>query len=1121
MNRKKIAILLTGLLLTSSIFTSCGSSTSNDKNTKDNQKASRSQDLSRSRMFEEYDTDLSQIPDNFMGDSMLEVEAEVKNGENYKGSKIGETSPNNQIQNRSIEPNENNMSRSMTEENLEAPGIQGGIIDENFYSNVIQGTDMDENFYEAGMNSRTIDFNPYGITDESHIEGNQTINEVAPFSETNSANETNPLNETKNDEAFNFDNTSDNSISGLPSASNDEFNFQNENLNSSVDGEKENVSPSQENASNSPNGSGDIKRGNKNAQKIREENEKYAEEYDKQVKDGAMDYKVIKDESKIAGQISVVNVKGGVELTGTPKVAQGTAEISFKLSGDILSATPDGVNLGNIMEAAYQETIKDANTGFTSSAATTEREKLQTALATLFKPASACKLMFRSLNDNSVKAISFIGTNFFPVKSSDPDYVKHIIDLDLSSQSLNMKNARNISPSDIVLKMKVRVSKPTATNGLDTNTEYEYIGIRDNLGIKIDGSTLSSKDELTGFALSKFTTSKRPSVLEAKDASVSVIYKGTGASASTQETNTFYLSDITSNHFIDMKKMIDASKVIADGTSIKFSTVKFMDPDSTITRIEIEDDRGTKYPVSLVPENVYKPELGSYMQVTGLKRDTPYVFTKLNIYSNLNNKSEVQTIHFANIMTSLSSKIVLNDIAIRTKAFAAPALTLGASHSSTVTLPNKLAVNAVKNGMTSLRYVLKVGDPEGTVGDVSVNGLKSGEESKVEKFVDTNTKENYYVVTLSKLTKGTDYGFLILETSYKDADGKLNYNRQTLKDINSGGSGVTDNTTELTELTGSQAFNVILNESNKSDEPRSIKVPIFIDDINNKFVKIEFTPPKDNPEAKVTLLDNELEFTNLKPESNSLCKVDFIYLNNDNKEEKSSKYIRVITSKVNDLDIKDATVTTTDVDALVKFEFYSEPKSTIKTVAVKDGTGKEVTSTWEDTTKTIKITGLKGSTEYKDLTATFTLDNGKTITYPITVFKTDVTVIKPTGKVADFVARVYKTALGREPEVQGWEYWVKKLESKEISASNFIAENLMTQNEFVERELSKKSFINVMYSLIVNRESDEQGQAYWERKYEEYRPTAKSIEELRIKIAREMMEQSEFKDLVGSMNIKY
>ena len=299
-----------------------------------------------------------------------------------------------------------------------------------------------------------------------------------------------------------------------------------------------------------------------------------------------------------------------------------------------------------------------------------------------------------------------------------------------------------------------------------------------------------------------------------------------------------------------------------------------------------------------------------------------------------------------------------------------------------------------------------------------------------------------------------------------------------------------------------------------------------MDDMQNKFMRVDFVNPKDNPDVVFKFEDNKLKFSNLKPESNSVYKVDFIYQGENGKEEKISKYIKINTPRTSDLDIKSSKISPSTTSAKVVFELYGEPRSQIKSVNVFDNSNKEINSSWDKSSMTLTLDGLSQKTEYADLEVTFTLENGKTINHKLDSFTTlDVPTIeeetKPTGKVAEFVSRVYKIALGREPEIKGWTYWIGKLESKEISATEFIAENLMTQPEFVDRELSKKAFVRTMYSLVVNREPDEDGQSYWERKYDEYRSQTSSIADLRIRIAKEMMNEPEFKDLVTSLNLSY
>lgn len=1031
MNRKKIALLLTGLVVTSSIFTGCTSS-SNNKTLQNSSRVAQEEPMLKrasERTVKEYNQDsINQYPNVAYADDIID----------------------------------NSIGNEMRED-------LNSFSTENQFDNVQN--------YENSTNK-----NDMNLSD-----GNL-------FDSTTQDYQMNPSDEIiTNDPMYNFENsTTQTPINGFSNVVEDDYYENNLNQNG--------VSKASENSSNSQ------------TQNTQVQNSSYGMP------------KAPVEEGKLVGQISVVKVKGSSEITGTKP--QGVAEVSFKLSGDVLKATHSSEALSTILQNAYEETRKDANTGYAGSPTTTEREKLQAALAAIFAPSdTGVKMIFRS-NDGAVRTIPFKAADMFPNNSTAPDYVRHIIDLDATSGQT--RAARSVNPTDMVIKMLIRVNAPDGTNELKTNTDYTFVGTEGDANLKTT-QVDTTKEELVGFTIPNFKTGKIPTKMEAKDTSGSVIYEGTSSSAEGTQKNDFYLSQATGNTYIDMKKLIDASKIEAIGTGIRFKSIIFNDTDKTINKVEVEDDRGTKYPVSLIAVDSTKPEAGSYLEVTGLKRDTPYIFTKLHVNYKVGSENETKTITFAKFETS---KLEINNLPIRTTAFSGPQLALGAQHNQKVKLPGGLDVEAVKNDSTALRYIFKVDNPEGFIGDVRVNGLRAGEQSKVEKIVDESSKVNYYIVTLSNLSKNTDYGFVILEIDYKDPDGKELVGRQALGDINKSGTDVTDNKTETTDLTGTQAFNVIVNESVTSKNARSTEVPIFIDDMHENFVRIDFTAPKDNPDAQVVYEDGKLKFTDLKPESNTVCKVDFVYRTGSNKEEKNttssttseekiSKYIKISTPKVADLDIKTATVKAKATEAEVKFELYSEAKSPVKTVVVKDSKEKEIKSTWNKETNTLKLEGLTEKTEYKNLKITFTLENGKTVEHTLDTFTTEAEEVKPTGKTAEFVSRVYKIALGREPEVEGWEFWIKKLDSKEITATEFIAENLMTQPEFVDRELSKRTFVTTMYSLIVNREPDEEGQKYWERKYDEYRRTTGSVEELRIKIAREMMDQPEFKELVNELNLRY
>lgn len=1026
MNRKKIALLLTGLSITSSIFTGCGSSTNNNKTSNNKTRVAQEEPFLKraaERIVTEYN------------------EAEQSQEQRFK-------QPENPIA--YADDTIDNSLRNKSNENLNL------FPEENQFDN-------SQNFENSTRNEMNLNdgiaFDP--IPDYQMKPSEGALN---------------------NEQIYNFENPSlpenENQINGFSNVTEEESLDKNEVVDNNNSGN------------------------NKGKRRVQAPTLYNNEQ------------RAAVDETKLVGQINVLGVKGSSEITGNKP--QGIAEVSFRLSGDILKAQHSSEALSTLLQNAYEETRKDANLNYSGTATLTEREKLQQALAEIFAPSdSDIKMIFKS-NDGAVKIIPFDAENMFPDNSTAPDYVRRIVDLDASAGQ--PRAVKSINSSDIVIKMMVRIETPDGTE-LKTNTDYSFVGTEGDKNLKTTAVD-STKEELVGFTMPNFKTGKIPSRIEAKDDTNSVIYEATTNSDEGTQKTDMYLNQFTENTYISMKKMLDATNDLVQetGTSVRFKSIILNDTDKTITKAEIEDDRNNKYPVSLIAVDSTKPELGSYLEVTGLKRDTPYVFTRLRISYRVGNDTETKVISFANFD---NSQLVLNNLQIRTAAFSGPQLELGNDHDKKVKLPNGLEVDAVKNDNTALRYIFKVDNSEGFVGDVRVNGLRAGEESKVEKIIDKKSKINYYVVTLSKLTANTDYSFVILELDYRDPEGKELVGRQALGDINDSGTGLTDNTTEANALTGTQIFNVIVSESVNSKNPRSVEIPIFVDDIQNKFLRVDFTAPKDNPNAKVIYENNLLKFTDLKPETSSVFKIDIVYSDADNREQKIAKYIKVVTPRLFDIDIKSSTVKPGAVDAEVTFELYSQEKSPVRTVVVKNEQEKEIKSTWDKERKTLKLEGLTEKTEYTNLKVIFTLENGKTVEHMLDSFTTKEQEVKPTGAVADFVSRIYKIALGREPEVEGWNFWINKLQNKEITATELIAENLMTQSEFVDRELNKRNFVTTMYSLIVNREPDEEGQRYWEGKYDEYRKTTSSIERLRIKIAREMMDQPEFKELISNLKLKY
>ena len=289
-----------------------------------------------------------------------------------------------------------------------------------------------------------------------------------------------------------------------------------------------------------------------------------------------------------------------------------------------------------------------------------------------------------------------------------------------------------------------------------------------------------------------------------------------------------------------------------------------------------------------------------------------------------------------------------------------------------VELPNKVIMPAVTNDKNSLRYVIEVEKSDITVKDLTVNGLKGDEKYKVER-VDGKDKV-YFILTLFNLSENRDYGFLILELSYTDIDGRDLITRQVLNGINIitnvtvdqtstyfSATGIQqvpnqefDNTTGP-ELMGNAVFNVTLFEATTL-EARKAEIPVFMDDMNGRFLRMEFKKPEANPAVEVKLDGSLLKFTNLEPKSEVVYKLDFIWKDKDNKEQTLSKYAKISTPAVPAVDVKSTTITTTSSTAEIVFELFSTPKSSISGVTLSDN---KIKFTWNRDKLTLNLEGLK------------------------------------------------------------------------------------------------------------------------------------------------------------------
>lgn len=83
--------------------------------------------------------------------------------------------------------------------------------------------------------------------------------------------------------------------------------------------------------------------------------------------------------------------------------------------------------------------------------------------------------------------------------------------------------------------------------------------------------------------------------------------------------------------------------------------------------------------------------------------------------------------------------------------------------------------------------------------------------------------------------------------------------------------------------------------------------------------------------------------------------------------------------------------------------------------------------------------------------------------------------------VKSFVERLYSVILDREGEASGYEYWENKILNSEATGAH-VAFGFVFGDEYIARGRTDEQFIDDMYHLVLNRPADEGGFEYWMEK---------------------------------------
>ena len=80
--------------------------------------------------------------------------------------------------------------------------------------------------------------------------------------------------------------------------------------------------------------------------------------------------------------------------------------------------------------------------------------------------------------------------------------------------------------------------------------------------------------------------------------------------------------------------------------------------------------------------------------------------------------------------------------------------------------------------------------------------------------------------------------------------------------------------------------------------------------------------------------------------------------------------------------------------------------------------------------------------------------------------------------VTEFVGRLYKYCLNRDPDDSGLSYWASLLSRKEMTGAQ-VAQNFVFSPEFLQQNIENGKFVDRLYLAFFGRESDSSGYYYW------------------------------------------
>lgn len=166
----------------------------------------------------------------------------------------------------------------------------------------------------------------------------------------------------------------------------------------------------------------------------------------------------------------------------------------------------------------------------------------------------------------------------------------------------------------------------------------------------------------------------------------------------------------------------------------------------------------------------------------------------------------------------------------------------------------------------------------------------------------------------------------------------------------------------------------------------------------------------------------------------------------------------------------------------------------------------------------ISVRGLVPGKQYENIEIRIVVEEGKELIFNIENIK-----LEPEEDVQKFLYNVYQRAFLRDPDEGGYQYWLNRLKTKDISARDFLINLLFAEKEFSEMNYVTEKFISILYSIIVDRDPDDEGLKFWIDFYnnDALKNSNGDVFVAKKYIVDRMINEKEFEKLILGMNLKY